>query len=478
MRLTDAEELELLQLLEAEYLESCRTSFWTYCQQAVPKFYKPHRAYLRKLCDDLQAFVERRLLLPNGEVARKLAINLPPRLGKTLTVELLVCWTLGRDPSQSDIVVSYNEKLSTKFAKFVRNTIQEIKAVATRTVFADVFPGVRVKKGDGSEHMWSLEGSHFSFLATSPGATLTGVGATGLAIIDDMIKSAKEAFNARVLEERWDWYNDTYQSRIEAASCLEIVIMTRWTTGDLCGRLFAAEGDEWYQIVMPAFNEETGEMLAPDLLSRKRYDSLQAKLDPVIFAGNYQQKPFDSGDRLYATFKIYKAEDLPKSFERIENYTDTADEGNDYLCSGSYGVSEGFAYMLDVLYTQDPMERTEPATARLLENTKTERAYIESNNGGRGFARNVGALLIRNGYSRCSVDWFHQGENKWARILTNATSVTNCIIMPEGWQFRWPAFYAAVTSCTRLKPPAHDDAPDFLSGVVEKSLSGGSFEIF
>lgn len=466
--MTDEEEIELLALLEAEYLDTCRESFWTFCQHAVPRFYKPHRWHLKKLCDDLQAFVERRLLLPSGEVARKLMINMPPRHGKTLTVELLNCWYLGRNPLDSSIVVSYNEKLSTRFAKFVRNTIQEIKVLATRLVYSDIFPAAKVKKGDASEHMWSLEGSHFSFLATSPGATLTGAGATGIATIDDLIKSAKEAFNERVLEDHWDWYADTYQSRLEA-NALEIVMMTRWVTGDLCGRLLALEPGEWFVIKMPAWDGE--KMLCPDILSREMYLSRKGKTDPIVFAGNYDQEPYDSQDALYQPFKTYRHEDLPTNPTRIEAYFDTADEGEDNLAGGVYIVHGGMAYLLDVIYTQDPMERTEPATASMLIAGKATRAFIESNNGGRGFARNVERIMRERGYSRCQVSWFHQSENKWARILTNATSVSNLVVMPEGWQKRWPKFAHDLTHLSRMVKPKHDDAPDFLTGIVEKSLT-------
>ena len=50
--------------------------------------------------------------------------------------------------------------------------------------------------------------------------------------------------------------------------------------------------------------------------------------------------------------------ELPKDangklvFSKIQNYTDTADTGDDYLCSINYGVYNGEAYVLDVLLYQ------------------------------------------------------------------------------------------------------------------------------
>ena len=123
------------------------------------------------------------------------------------------------------------------------------------------------------------------------------------------------------------------------------------------------------------------------------------------------------------------------------------------------------------------METTEPQTARMLTERKVQRAHIESNNGGRGFARAVEKILRANGNSQTMVEWFHQSENKQARILSNAASVGNCVLFPEGWQYRWPKFYQDVTRAGRGVKWTHDDAFDALTGIVEKSLTRPAFAI-
>lgn len=65
-----------------------------------------------------------------------------------------------------------------------------------------------------------------------------------------------------------------------------------------------------------------------------------------------------------------------------KNYTDTADEGKDFLCSICYVETEAGNYVLDVLYTQKGMEYTEPKTAEMLSKHNIQEAVIESNNGG------------------------------------------------------------------------------------------------
>ena len=50
------------------------------------------------------------------------------------------------------------------------------------------------QRGDGAMNLWSLEGGYNNYLATSPGGTATGFGAS-LLVVDDLIKSYEEACN-------------------------------------------------------------------------------------------------------------------------------------------------------------------------------------------------------------------------------------------------------------------------------------------
>ena len=97
---------------------------------------------------------------------------------------------------------------------------------------------------------------------------------------------------------------------------------------------------------------------------------------------------------------------------------------------------------------------------------------IESNNGGRGFARNVTRIITEKGI-RSYVKWFHQSENKKARILTQASTIQKYVLFPEGWADKWPAFYEAVINYQKEGKNKHDDAPDTLTGLVEKTATIG-----
>ena len=453
-------------ILEAKK-ELARREFFFYCNLRASDFYKANRPFIVNLCNELQAFIE-------GE-DEVLILNLPPRHGKSRTVGMLVEWILGRNNEAKIMTGSYNETLSTMFSKNVRNTIQEEKADKDKIIYNDIFPNTHIKQGDGAMNLWSLEGGYNNYLATSPGGTATGFGCS-LLIIDDLIKNAEEAYNEGVLEKHWDWFTQTMLSRLEEGGKV-IIIMTRWASGDLAGRAlehYKEEGKKLKHIVMKALQDD-GTMLCDEILSYKSYKSKIRAMGQEIASANYQQEPIDLKGRLYSNIKTYTKVPCDEQgnvlFTAYKNYTDTADTGEDYLCSICYGVYNNEAYILDIVYTKDAMEITEPLVASMLDKNNIREADIESNNGGRGFARNVERLLKEKHNNRCKISWFHQSQNKQARILSNATTVMNNVYFPYNWQDKWSEFAKAILSYQKEGKNKHDDAPDALTGVVEKILN-------
>lgn len=315
-------------------------------------------------------------------------------------------------------------------------------------------------------NLWSLEGAHNSYLATSPTGTATGFGADVL-MIDDLLKNSKEAFNSRVLDDHWEWFTQTMLSRLEEDAKI-IIIMTRWSREDLAGkakRMFKQEGRSIREIKMKALQDD-GTMLAPGILSRQSYEERIRLIGEEVARANYQQEPMDIKGRLYKEFRTYT--DRPSRFDRIINYVDTADSGADNLVSIVAGEKDGYGYILDVIYTKDSMEITEPQNAEQLYRFDVDLSYIESNAGGRSYARTVEDLLWRNHKSRKTrVKWFHQSQNKIARILSHSTFVMNNLLFPEDWHNRWPEYYDEMTNFQKEGRNRHDDGADATTGIAE-----------
>lgn len=445
--------------------ELARREFFFYCNLMAPDFYKKNRKYLVELCKEFQEFYE-------GE-DEVLIINEPPRHGKSRTASLFVEWVLGKNQNEKIMTGSYNETLSTMFSKNVRNAIQEEKADKYKPVFRDVFPTVKIKRGDGAMNLWSLEGGYNNYLATSPTGTATGFGAS-LLIIDDLIKNAEEAYNESIKEKHWDWFTNTMLSRLEEGGKI-IIIMTRWASDDLAGKAlehYKEQGVKIRHISMKALQDD-GTMLCEEVLSRKSYEAKRKAMGEDIASANYQQEPIDLKGCLYKTFKTYA--NLPKDekgnclFTSIKAYCDTADTGEDYLCNIIYGEYNKEAYVLDVYYTKESMEATEKETAKRYSEHQVNKALIESNNGGRGFARSVERILkeVFNS-NKTKIEWFHQSENKVARILSNSTWVMEHIYFPVNWRDKWPEYYKAMVKYQREGKNKHDDAPDATTGIAEQ----------
>ena len=446
--------------------ELARRDFWYYCKLLGKKdFYNDKKEYLKDLCNQLQNFID-----SNKKI---LVINMPPRFGKSYTATLFVQWLLGRNNKLKIMTGSYNETLSSTFAKQVRDMIATEQTQGV-TVYGDIFPDTKIKYGEASMNKWALEGSQVAnYLATSPTGTATGFGAD-LIVIDDLIKNSEEAYNSNVLEKHIDWFTNTMLSRTEKGFKL-IIIMTRWASNDLAGFILS-NYDDVVHINYKAINDD-GTSLDEGTLSLEDFEFKTKNMAKEIVYANYQQEPIDIKGRLYNEFKTYV--DLPKEkIVKIASYCDTADTGDDFLCNIIYADCKDSAYILDVIYTKEAMEITEPLVAEAYKKFNVNVADIESNNGGRAFARNIERITRDKGNYKTVVKWFHQSGNKIARILSNSAWVNNNIYMPIDWKNKWSEFAKDIISYQKEGKNKHDDGPDALTGVAEKcnKISGLSFE--
>ncbi len=463
--------IEYLKLQEALAVKKARRDFWSFCCLLYPEFYKESRPYLKDLCQTLQAFY-------NGSIDRQmLIINMPPRHGKTFTARLFVLWMFGQDPRTKIITGSYNQILSGLFAQQTRDGILTDNENVKKKYFSDIFPETTIKQGDAAKGFWSLDGSEEkNYLATSPGGTSTGIGANYI-IVDDIIKNNEEAANEMVKDKHWEWYNNTLVQRMERPR-KQILIMTRWASDDLVGRTLEKKADKCHLITYKAVQDD-GSMLCDEIMTKAEYEDVVSEMGEDIASANYQQEPIDLKGRLYTSFKTYDRLPVDEQgnslLEGIYSYTDTADEGADYLCTIIWGVYMREAYVLDVYYTQQGMEITEPEVAKRFKEWKVNLARIESNNGGSGFARNVKRISeeeLRN--LETVIRWFHQSKNKKARILSNATWVMNHVLYPQNWRHKWPEYYAAMARYQREGENKHDDAQDCTTGVAETMYKLGA----
>ncbi len=435
-----------------------------------------HRTYYQVL----EAFAAGRI--------RRLMVTMPPQHGKSVgATTLLPAYMLGLDPDCRIAIASYSGALASKFNRRVQRILESDE-------YGTLFPATTIKQGPKPQGYVrtsdevEIIGHRGELLSVGREGALTG-NRVDCFLLDDLYKDALEADSPLVRANCWEWYTSVVRTRMHNAS-RELIVFTRWHDEDLIGmiadrekvvaltrRAQLAEPDPatWLHLNFEALKRSPPTELDPrqpgealweeqhgaELLAAKR------QLDPVRFEAMYQGRPSVREGLLYGTnFELYDA--LPDEVVRRGNYTDTADTGDDYLCSLSYVVGlDETIYITDAVYSREPMEITEPLVAEMLIRSETCEAVIESNNGGRGFAR---AVQLRTPDVR--IEWFHQSDNKEARILSNSATVLRLLRFPRDWELRWPELYAHLTTYRRLfRANRQHDAADVVTGIIEHESS-------
>lgn len=424
----------------------------------------------RLICDKLNGVFQ-------GKIKR-LLINIAPRYGKTeVAVKNFIAMGLAINPAAKFIHLSYSGLLALDNSVAVKNIINSPE-------YQNLFK-VRIGMSSDTKIRWDTYNGG-GLYATSSLGQVTGFGAGtvgnedgrhefgGAIIIDDPIKP-DSALNDNLREAVNQHFETTIRNRVNSRETPIIIIMQRLHEHDLCGYLQELEPDEWEVLSIPCiyFDEEGQEQaLWPFKHTLEELRKIEAA-NQFVFDTQYMQNPQPMEGLMYTTFRTYEA--LPIEPCIRKNYTDTADTGRDFLCSICYVETRTAMYVTDVLYTDKPMEFTEPKTAEMLLKNRTQYCKVESNNGGRGFARNVERsvrLVGGTDANRMRFVPFHQGANKNVRIFSHSAEVQNLIFFPVDWERRWPQFARAVKGYRKVGQNAHDDAPDVLTGMVENYHNG------
>ena len=285
-----------------------------------------------------------------------------------------------------------------------------------------------------------------------------------------------------------DWFTDTLYQRLEGKRKI-IIVMTRWATGDMAGRLIQMldeQGRKYRLITKKAYDPVKEVMLNPAILNVAQYMNLIKTVGEDIVRANYDQEPVDLKGKLYERFLTYNSADIKTpdnqegriEFKEIRARADVADLGSDYLCMIIYGVTrDNKAYILHIYYTQDPMETTEQEAAKILKQYEPYVFRPESNNGGRGWSRAVEKLYKELGGTHVIFKPYTQTMNKESRILTASPDVQNYIYFPDDWNVRYREFYTSMNEYQRQGKNEHDDAEDTVTAIAEEITNYRSFRL-
>lgn len=180
----------------------------------------------------------------NGTGPRRLIISMPPQEGKSQRISRhFVTWLLARDPSRRVAMVGYQDRISRRWGKQVRDDITGTPGL-----------GLKVRSDSSAANEWQLVGHDGGLITSSVQGSLTGR-PVDVMIIDDPHKDAKEAGSEIMQENVRDWWRMVASTRMPAGGGIIVLVQTRWHEGDLAGFLMSDEeggADDWHLINIPA----------------------------------------------------------------------------------------------------------------------------------------------------------------------------------------------------------------------------------
>lgn len=480
------------------------TSFEKYTKLMFKAQYK--RSFIvaehhKKIFEALQDVVD-------GKITR-LIINIAPRYSKTeVVIKSFISWAFALNPRCRFLHLSYSDILVNDNSETIRNIMQE-------ELYKTLFPNSTLASEKGSAKRWKTKAGGELYAVSTQGQ-VTGFGAgnvdadpeidkmdggndvfvfddhtnemlsmigaksnvfQGAIMIDDPIKP-EDAASDLVRERINQRFENTIRNRVNSRRTPIIIIMQRLHEHDLCGYLQEIEPDTWTVLSLPVIqtDPETGEEHALWPMKHNLEELYKLReINPVVFETQYMQNPIPTEGLMYHEFRTYQNIELPSGSKANQRwcYVDTADTGSDYLCAICFINTPEMLYVIDVLYTQLPMEKTEVMLAKMLTENSITECLIESNNGGRQFARNVKRITRATLHNfKTAINTFTQTKNKAARIFSNSALVNSDVAFPENWDKKWREFYNAITTYRKdnKRRAAHDDAPDALTGVIEMRL--------
>ena len=220
--------------------------------------------------------------LATGEIKR-LIVNMPPRHTKSeFASNYLPAWMIGRNPKLKIIQTTHTAELAVRFGRKAKNVIDSSE-------YQEVFK-TKLQEDSKAAGRWETEGGG-EYFAAGVGGAITGRGAD-LLIIDDPHKE-QDAMSKEGFDKAYEWYTSGPRQRLQPGGAI-VVVMTRWSTKDLTGRLMQNQkeikGDQWEVIEFPAIMP-SGLPVWPEYWNLNELEKVEATLPIAKWNAQWMQAP-------------------------------------------------------------------------------------------------------------------------------------------------------------------------------------------
>lgn len=455
-----------LEILREQQIRKARESILSFTRLTKEDYIENwhHVEYAKKL----DAFIR-------GEI-KNLMVFMPPQHGKSeLSTRRTPAMILGKDPNKKIGLICYNHTIAAKFNRDVQRIIDSDD-------YAEIFPDTSLNsKNARTTGTWLRNNDEFEIVEKEGSLVSVGIGGgltsrkLDIAIMDDLYKDAADAWSHTVRQSVQDWYLTVLDTRLHNNS-QKLLVFTRWHEDDLAGYLLQTEPEKWEVVIFEAIKTKEirecdkrleGEALWPSQHSLEKLQDIKSK-NIVIFDSLYQQNPTPKEGLLLPEDSLKRFEMSMTSGsvpDAIVGICDIADEGEDSLCfliGYQYGHD---VYIVDCIFSQEPIEITQPLVASMINQYNPARARFESNNGGKGYAQKVKELIK----SRTDVIWKHTATNKHTRIIMNSGNVKSNFYFRSDIE-KMPMYKKFMSELVRYPingKVKHDDAADGTTMMAE-----------
>ena len=436
------------------------------------RFYAPKRQQFQKfgLIEAYQGTID--------DIYDIVCVSMPPGTGKTTLLKFFNSAVIGWFPKDYNLFYSHSGDITRMYYDGVYQMVSD----SDEYTWHDIFPDLKVTGTNAKMQQFNVgKYKPFPSLQTaSVGSENAGkVRASKFLLVDDMIGKLEEALNKNILDKQWGAYTVDARQRKTMDSddrpCKEIINATRWSVGDVIGRVIQMyQGNTRVKVVsMPATDNKGNSNFDYEYggFTKEFFADQQLLMDDISYQCLFMQQPIEREGLLFPDDKIRRYLNLPHGESEITTaQCDTKGKGTDYFVMPVLQKYGDDWYCVDCVCdnTADYEMQYENA-ANILVNNKVQECEFERNAGGDRVAMEVNKRVESKGWI-CNITDVPTETNKEARIFQCSSWILQHIIFKDESLYTPREPYGIMMSLLKQYSVSGkkqlDDVPDVFSNFA------------
>ena len=436
------------------------------------RFYAPKRKQFKKfgLIEAYQGTID--------DIYDIVCVSMPPGTGKTTLLKFFNSAVIGWFPKDYNLFYSHSGDITRMYYDGVYQMVSD----SDEYTWHDIFPDLKVTGTNAKMQQFNVgKYKPFPSLQTaSVGSENAGkVRASKFLLVDDMIGKLEEALNKNTLDKQWGAYTVDARQRKTMDSndrpCKEIINATRWSVGDVIGRVIQMyQGNPRVKVVsMPATDNKGNSNFDYEYggFTKEFFADQQLLMDDISYQCLFMQQPIEREGLLFPEDKIRRYLNLPHGESEITTaQCDTKGKGTDYFVMPVLQKYGDDWYCVDCVCdnTADYEMQYENA-ANILVNNKVQECEFERNAGGDRVAMEVNKRVESKGWI-CNITDVPTETNKEARIFQCSSWILQHVVFKDESLYTPKEPYGIMMSLLKQYSVSGkkqlDDVPDVFSNFA------------